>query len=179
RMRVVDAEMNDVPADGVTIGELVMRGNNVMKGYYDDEDATEKAFAGGWFHSGDLGVMQPDGYAKLVDRAKDIVISGGENISTVEVEGTIMAHPAVTDVAVIGIPSDRWGETPKAFVVLGPGAEATAEEIIEHVRGRIARFKAPSAVEFLEALPRTSTGKVQKFELREREWADQEHRIKG
>ncbi|MDQ8046021.1 MAG: long-chain-fatty-acid--CoA ligase [Patulibacter sp.] len=179
RLRVVDDQMQDVPADGTTVGELVMRGNNVMKGYFDDEAATAKAFAGGWFHSGDLGVMQPDGYAKLVDRAKDIVISGGENISTVEVEGALMAFPGVADVAVIGIPHDRWGETPKAFVVLADGARATEDEIIEFVRSRIARFKAPSAVEFLDALPRTSTGKVQKYELREREWAGQESRIKG
>jgi fatty-acyl-CoA synthase len=179
RLRVVDEQMNDVPADGVTVGELVMRGNNVMKGYFDDDAATEKAFAGGWFHSGDLGVMQADGYAKLVDRAKDIVISGGENISTVEVEGALMAHPAVVDAAVIGIPHDKWGETPKAFVVLGPGATATQDEIIGFVRGRISRFKAPSAVEFLDALPRTSTGKVQKYELREQEWAGQTSRIKG
>ncbi len=113
RMRVVDADMNDVPADGETIGEIVMRGNCVMKGYFDDEAATAKAFEGGWFHSGDLGVMQPDGYAKLVDRAKDIVISGGENISTVEVESTLMAHPAVVDVAVIGIPDDKWARSPR------------------------------------------------------------------
>ncbi len=170
RMRVVDDQMRDVPADGETIGEIVMRGNCVMKGYFNDEAATAKAFAGGWFHSGDLGVMQPDGYAKLVDRAKDIVISGGENISTVEVESTLMAHPAVVDVAVIGIPDDRWGEVPKAFVVLEAGALATEDELIEHVRSRIARYKAPKAVAFLEALPRTSTGKVQKYELREREW---------
>ena len=179
RLRVVDEHMQDVPADGATIGELVMRGNNVMKGYFADEDATAKAFAGGWFHSGDLGVMQPDGYAKLVDRAKDIVISGGENISTVEVEGALMAHPAVTDVAVIGVPHDRWGETPKAFVVIEVGADVTEIEIIEHVRGRISRFKAPTVVEFITELPRTSTGKVQKYELREREWSGEESRIKG
>lgn len=179
RMRVVDEHMNDVPADGETVGEIVMRGNNVMKGYFADEAATAKAFAGGWFHSGDLGVMQPDGYAKLVDRAKDIVISGGENISTVEVESALMAHPAIVDVAVIGIPDDKWGETPKAFVVLRAGESADEIEVIEFVRTRISRYKAPRAVEFLEALPRTSTGKVQKFELREREWAGHEHRIKG
>jgi fatty-acyl-CoA synthase len=179
RLRVVDDAMNDVPADGVTIGELVMRGNNVMKGYFDDEAATEKAFAGGWFHSGDLGVMEPDGYARLVDRAKDIVISGGENISTVEVEGAVMSHPAVVDVAVIGIPHDKWGETPKAFVVLDVGAQASEHEIIGHVQQRIARFKAPSVIEFVDALPRTSTGKVQKYELREQEWAGQAGRIKG
>ncbi len=123
--------------------------------------------------------MMPDGYAKLVDRAKDIVISGGENISTVEVEGALMSHEAVVDVAVIGIPHEKWGETPKAFVVVAHDYEVTEQDLIEHVRGRLARFKAPSAVEFLPALPRTSTGKVQKFELREREWAGQDSRIKG
>lgn len=179
RMRVVDEAMNDVPADGATIGEIVMRGNCVMAGYFDDEEATAKAFAGGWFHSGDLGVMQPDGYAQLVDRAKDIVISGGENISTVEVESTLKSHPAVADVAVIGIPDDRWGEVPKAFVVLSAQNSATEGELITHVQERLARFKAPKAVEFLAELPRTSTGKVQKYELREREWAGERHRIKG
>ncbi len=179
RMRVVDEQLQDVPADGTTIGEIVMRGNGVMKGYFDDPDATERAFAGGWFHSGDLGVMQPDGYAKLVDRAKDIVISGGENISTVEVESTLMAHPAVVDVAVIGIPDDRWGEVPKAFVVLEAGTTADEAEIVAFVRERIAHYKAPKAMEFLDALPRTSTGKVQKYELREREWAEKAERIQG
>jgi fatty-acyl-CoA synthase len=123
--------------------------------------------------------MQPDGYVKLLDRAKDVVISGGENISTVEVEQALLAHQAVFDVAVVGVPDDRWGERPKAFVVLKPGASATEAELIEHVRSRLARFKAPGAVEFLPELPRTSTGKVQKFELREREWAGREARIQG
>ena len=128
RMRVVEAELRDgqlvdVPADGTTMGEIVMRGNNVMKGYYRDPEATAKAFAGGWFHSGDLGVMHPDGYAELRDRAKDVVISGGENISTVEVEQALLAHDAVVDAAVIGVPDEKWGERPKAFVVLKPGAD--------------------------------------------------------
>ncbi|HUA46298.1 MAG TPA: AMP-binding protein, partial [Solirubrobacteraceae bacterium] len=171
RVRVVDTEMNDVPADGVTMGEIVMRGNDVMKGYFRDEQATELAFAGGWFHSGDLGVMHPDGYVELMDRAKDIVISGGENISTVEVEQALVSHAAVVDAAVIGIPDDRWGERPKAFVVLGPGQTATERELIEHVRSRIAHFKAPDTIEFLASLPRNSTGKLQKFELRQHELA--------
>jgi fatty-acyl-CoA synthase len=171
RVRVVDPDMNDVPADGTTMGEIVMSGNGVMKGYFRDEEATELAFFGGWFHSGDLGVMHPDGYVELMDRAKDIVISGGENISTVEVEQALVSHAAVVDAAVIGIPDDRWGERPKAFVVLGPGQIASELELIDHVRSRIAHFKAPDAVEFLEALPRNSTGKVQKFELRQRESA--------
>jgi fatty-acyl-CoA synthase len=179
RMRVVDSEMNDVPADGTTMGEVVMRGNNVMLGYYDDPPATEKAFAGGWFHSGDLGVMHPDGYVELRDRAKDIVVSGGENISTIEVEQAILTHPAVLEVAVVGVPDAEWGERPKAFAVLAEGQSLTETEIIEHVRSKIARYKAPKAVEFVEQLPKTSTGKVQKFELREREWTGQQSRVRG
>ncbi len=179
QMRVVDTEMADVPADGETMGEIVMRGNMVMKGYFDDPDATAKAFEGGWFHSGDLGVMHPDGYVQLLDRAKDVVISGGENISTVEVEQAVLSHDAVLEAAVIGIPDERWGERPKAFVALKPGREASAEELIEHVRSRIAGYKAPDAIDFVEELPKTSTGKVQKFELREREWAKEEARVKG
>jgi fatty-acyl-CoA synthase len=178
-MRVVDADMNDVPADGTTMGEIVMRGNNVMTGYYNDPVGTEKAFAGGWFHSGDLGVMHPDGYVELRDRAKDVVISGGENISTIEVEQAIVSHPAVLEAAVIGVPDEKWGERPKAFVVLADGGRATPEELIEHVRSKIARFKAPKAVEIVAELPKTSTGKVQKFELREKEWSGEASRIRG
>jgi fatty-acyl-CoA synthase len=174
--RVVDEQMNDVPADGQTIGEVVMRGNNTMKGYFRDEEATAKAFRGGWFHSGDLGVMHPDGYIELRDRAKDIIISGGENISTIEVEQTISSHPAVLEVAVIGIPEDYWGETPKAFVLLRPGMTATEDEIIAHCRAHLAGFKCPKAVAFGE-LPKTSTGKIQKFVLREQEWAGRATRI--
>jgi fatty-acyl-CoA synthase len=162
------------------MGEIVMRGNNVMAGYFDDPEGTEKAFAGGWFHSGDLGVMHPDGYVELRDRAKDVVVSGGENISTVEVEQAIVSHPAVLEVAVIGVPDEKWGERPKAFVVLkdgGPGA--SEEELLEHVRAKIARYKAPRAIEFVAELPKTSTGKVQKFELREKEWAGEQSRIRG
>ncbi len=174
--RVVDDQMRDVPADGQTLGEVIMRGNNTMKGYYNDPEATAKAFTGGWFHSGDLAVMHPDGYIELRDRKKDIIISGGENISTIEVERAIYSHPAVLEVAVIAIPDDYWGEVPKAFVTLKPGMTATAEEIIAHCRERLAHFKCPKAVEFGE-LPKTSTGKVQKFVLREREWAGHEKRI--
>jgi fatty-acyl-CoA synthase len=170
-VRVVRDDMTDVPPDGQTLGEVLMRGNNVMKGYHDDPAATETAFAGGWFHSGDLAVRHPDGYLELRDRAKDIVISGGENISTIEVEQALAAHPQVLEAAVIGVPDEQWGERPKAFVVLRPGSDATEAELIEHVRGRIARFKAPKAVEFVAELPKTSTGKIQKFELRRRERA--------
>jgi fatty-acyl-CoA synthase len=175
-IRVVDEEMRDVPADGQTIGEVVMRGNNVMKGYYDDPEATAQAFRGGWFHSGDLGVMHPDGYIELRDRAKDIIISGGENISTIEIEQVILQHHAVLECAVIAVPDAKWGETPKAFVTLRPGAELQADELIAFCRARIAHFKAPRYVEFGE-LPKTSTGKTQKYVLREREWRGQEKRI--
>jgi len=166
RLRVVDEQMADVPRDGLTMGEIVMRGNNVMKGYFEDPEGTEAAFAGGWFHSGDLGVMHPDGYVELRDRAKDIVISGGENISTVEVEQALMSHEAVLECAVIGVPDEQWGERPKAFVVLTAGASATPEALIEHVKSKIARYKAPREVALVDGLPKTATGKVQKFELR-------------
>jgi fatty-acyl-CoA synthase len=170
-LRVVDEEMRDVPADGATLGEVVMRGNNVMKGYYRDEEATRQAFRGGWFHSGDLGVMHPDGYIELRDRKKDIIISGGENISTIEIERVLYQHPLVLEATVIGVPDIRWGETPKAFIILKPGAQMTADEIIAFCRERLAHFKCPKFVEFVESLPKTSTGKIQKFVLREKEWA--------
>jgi fatty-acyl-CoA synthase len=179
RARVVDPEMNDVPADGATMGEIVMRGNNVMKGYFGDDKATAGAFEGGWFHSGDLGVMHPDGYIQLLDRAKDVIISGGENIATVEVEQALLRHKAVADVAVVGIPDPKWGEVPKAFVVLRGGAEADEADLISFARDQIAHFKAPKSVELVAELPRTTTGKVQKFELREREWAAYDARVKG
>jgi fatty-acyl-CoA synthase len=175
-IRVVDEQMSDVPLDGATMGEVVMRGNNVMSGYFHDEAATSKAFAGGWFHSGDLAVWHPDGNIELRDRGKDIIISGGENISSIEVEQTITAHPAVLECAVIGMPDRRWGERPKAFVTLNEGAAATPDEIIAFCRERLAHYKCPDAVEF-GPLPKTSTGKVQKFVLREREWAGQGKRI--
>jgi len=171
RLRVVDDEMNDVPSDGETMGEIVMRGNNVMKGYFEDEEGTNEAFKGGWFHSGDLGVTQSDGYVRLMDRAKDVVISGGENISTVEVEQALVSHDAVAEAAVIGVPDEKWGERPKAFVVLAHGQDASEEAIIDHVRSRIAHYKAPKEVVFMDELPTNSTGKVQKFELRESEAA--------
>ena len=174
--RVVDAAMDDVPADGATIGEVVMRGNNTMKGYYRDPAATAAAFRGGWFHSGDLAVMHPDGYLELRDRQKDIIISGGENISTIEVEQAIGAHPAVLEAAVVAIPDDYWGEVPKAFVTLKPGQTLTAEALTAFCRERLAGFKCPKAIAFGE-LPKTSTGKVQKFVLREREWAGREKRV--
>jgi fatty-acyl-CoA synthase len=177
-VRVVDGQMTDVPRDGTTMGEVVMRGNNVMSGYFDDEAATGKAFAGGWFHSGDLAVWHPDGNIELRDRGKDIIISGGENISSIEVEQAIAAHPAVLECAVIGIPHPHWGERPKAFVTLGEGAAAAPEEIIAFCRERLAHYKCPDSIEF-GPLPKTSTGKTQKFVLRQREWADQDTQVGG
>ncbi len=174
--RLVDAEMRDVPADGMTLGEVVMRGNNVMLGYYKNPEATEEAFRGGWFHSGDIGVMHPDGYIELRDRRKDIIISGGENISSIEVEKTVHNHPAVSEVAVVAVPDEKWGEVPKAFVTLKDGQSATAQEIIDFCRERLAHFKCPKHVEFAP-LPKTATGKVRKNELRNREWEGREKRI--
>ena len=179
RVRVVDDTMKDVPSDALTMGEIVLRGNNVMAGYYDDPQGTADAFSGGWFHTGDLGVMHPDGYVELRDRAKDVVISGGENISTVEVEQALMSHPAVLEVAVIGVPDEKWGERPKAFVVLKDGAAVEEGELIAHVRVKIAHYKAPRNVDFLVELPKTSTGKIQKFALRDREWAGKAIRVQG
>ena len=175
-VRVVDERMQDVPMDGETLGEVVMRGNNVMTGYYENPQATAEAFRGGWFHSGDLAVWHPDGYIELRDRKKDIIISGGENISTIEVEQAVAKHPAVMECAVVAIPDDKWGERPKAFVTLRPGAQATEAEIIEHCRHHIAHFKCPAAIEFGD-LPKTSTGKIQKFVLRNKEWGGREKRI--
>jgi len=176
-MDVVDpVTMEPVPRDGMTMGEIVMRGNNVMLGYYKDPEATEEAFRGGWFHSGDLAVMHPDNYAQIMDRKKDIIISGGENISTVEVESVLYKHPDVLEVAVVPIPNEKWGEVPKAFIVPRPGTAPTPESIIDFCKANLARFKAPKAVEFGE-LPKTATGKIQKFKLREREWQGHDRRV--
>jgi fatty-acyl-CoA synthase len=158
--------MQPVPADGTTLGEVMMRGNVVMKGYLKNRKASDEAFAGGWFHSGDLGVLYPDGYIQLKDRSKDIIISGGENISSIEVEDVLFKHPAVQAAAVVAKPDDKWGETPCAFIELKPGMSATAEEIIAWCRSNLAAFKCPRHVVFTE-LPKTSTGKIQKFRLRE------------
>jgi fatty-acyl-CoA synthase len=157
--------MTPVPSDGETIGEIMMRGHDVMKGYLKNPTATAEAFAGGWFHTGDLGVMHPDGYIEIKDRSKDIII-GGENISSIEVEGALYRHPAVLEAAVVARPDPQWGESPCAFVTLREGASTTAEELIEHCRNELARFKAPRTVVF-GPLPKTSTGKIQKFQLRE------------
>jgi fatty-acyl-CoA synthase len=166
-LSVMDPEsMTPVPADGETIGEIMFRGNIVMKGYLKNPEATSEAFAGGWFHSGDLGVLHPDGYVQIKDRSKDIIISGGENISSIEVEDVLYKHPAVAYAAVVAKPDDRWGETPCAFVELKPGTIATSDEIIAHCRANLAGYKAPRHIVFAE-IPKTSTGKIQKFRLRE------------
>jgi len=158
--------MAPVPRDGATMGEVMFRGNVVMKGYFKNKAATDKAFAGGWFHSGDLGVIHPDGYLQLKDRSKDIIISGGENISSIEVEDAIYKHPSVAAVAVVAKPDEKWGETPCAFVELRPGAALSAEDVIAWCRNHLAGYKCPRYVVFTE-LPKTSTGKIQKFKLRE------------
>ena len=167
-VRVADpATMRDVPADGATIGELMLRSNTLMKGYLKNPAATDEAFAGGWFHTGDLGVMHADGYVEIKDRSKDIIISGGENISSLEVEEVLYKHPAVMEAAVVARPDPQWGESPCAFVTLKPGSAATADGIIAFCRDNLAHYKAPRSVVF-GALPKTSTGKIQKFVLRER-----------
>ncbi|MFO1412598.1 MAG: acyl-CoA synthetase [Burkholderiales bacterium] len=167
-MTVMDPEtMREVPADGETMGEIMFRGNITMKGYLKNPAATREAFAGGWFHSGDLAVLQPDGYVKIRDRSKDVIISGGENISSLEVEDALYRHPAVIAAAVVAQPDPKWGETPCAYVELKPGASATEEELIAHCRNLVARFKVPKKVVFGE-LPKTSTGKIQKFVLRQK-----------
>ncbi len=166
-LEVMDGEtMTRVPADGETMGEIMFRGNITMKGYLKNPKATAEAFAGGWFHSGDLAVMQPDGYVKIRDRSKDIIISGGENISSLEIEEALYRHPAVLAAAAVARPDPKWGETPCAFVELKPGAQVSEKEMIEHCRGHLARFKVPKAVVFC-VLPKTSTGKIQKFVLRQ------------
>lgn len=165
-LRVVDENMNDVPHDGQTLGEIVARGNVVMKGYYNDPQATATAFRGGYFHSGDAAVVHPDGYVEIRDRYKDVIISGGENISSIEVEGALLAHPAVLEVAVVGMPHERWGESPHAFVVLKTGMSLTSDDLRQYARGVLAHFKVPTAFTFVDSLPKTATGKIQKYVLR-------------
>ena len=167
-MTVLDPDtMAEVPADGRTMGEGMFRGNIVMKGYLKNEKATHEAFAGGWFHTGDLAVLEPDRYAKIRDRSKDVIISGGENISSIEVEDALYRHPAVMACAVVARPDPKWGETPLAFVELKEGATTTAQELIAHCRELLAGYKVPREIRF-ETIPKTSTGKIQKFQLRER-----------
>ena len=176
-LRVVNEEMLDVPRDADTMGEVVMRGNNVMTGYFNDAEATSQAFHGGWFHSGDLAVWHPAGYIDLRDRSKDVIISGGENISSQEIEKVIMEHPSVLEVCVVSVPDDRWGEVPKAYVVRRADAAVTGDEIVKFCRDRIAHFKCPKHVEFGD-LPKTATGKIQKYILRDKEWQGYEKRIR-
>ena len=165
-LRVVDEEGREVPHDGCSMGEIVVRGNAVMKGYYNDPEATSRVIRDGWFHTGDAAVIHESGYVEIRDRMKDVIISGGENISSVEVEGVLLRHPAVQEVAIVGLPHERWGEAPHAFVVLRSGAQASEEELREFARNKLAHFKAPHGVTFLGELPKTATGKVQKYVLR-------------
>jgi fatty-acyl-CoA synthase len=166
-LRVVDPDGREVTPDAQELGEIVVRGNVVMDGYYQDPDATKRAMGDGWFHTGDAAVVHPDGYVEIRDRIKDVIISGGENISSVEVEGTLLRHPAVLEAAIVGLPHERWGEAPYAFVVLREGASATDAELIAFTRDRLAHFKAPHGVAFVAELPKTATGKIQKFVLRD------------
>lgn len=163
---VVDDQGVEVPRDGETVGEIVVRGNVVMRGYYNDPEATAEAMRDGWFHTGDAAVIHPDGYIEIRDRLKDVIISGGENISSVEVEGVLLRHPAVQEVAIVGLPDERWGEAPHAFVVLKSGATADEAELREFAREHLAHFKAPHRVNFVSELPKTATGKIQKYVLR-------------
>jgi fatty-acyl-CoA synthase len=165
-LRVVGDDGNEVPHDGETLGEITVRGNVVMRGYYNDPDATAAAIRDGWFFTGDAAVVHPDGYAEIRDRLKDVIISGGENVSSVEVEGVLIRHPAVQEVAVVGLPDERWGEAPHAYVVLKPDASATEDELRQFARDNMAHFKAPRDFHFIEELPKTATGKIQKYVLR-------------
>jgi fatty-acyl-CoA synthase len=167
-LRVVDEEMRDVPRDGKTLGEIVARGNVVMHGYFNDPEATAKAFKGGWFHTGDAAVMHADGYVEIRDRFKDVIISGGENISSIEVEGALLRHPAVLEVAVVGMPHEKWGESPHAFVVLRADSSVADGELMKFAREALAHFKVPTAFHLVNELPKTATGKIQKFVLRGR-----------
>ena len=170
-VRVVDEKGHDVPADGQTLGEIVSRGNVNLKGYYNDPEATNKVMGDGWFHTGDAAVVHPDGYFEIRDRIKDVIISGGENISSIEVEGVLLRHPAVQEAAIVGLPHEKWGEAPHAYVVLKAGAAATEAELIAFTRERLAHFKAPHGVTFVPELPKTVTGKIQRYKLREKEAA--------
>ena len=165
-LRVVDENDQEVPADGATLGEIVVRGNVVMKGYYNDPQATATALRGGWFHTGDAAVVHEDGYVEIRDRFKDVIISGGENISSIELEGVLLTHPAVMEAAVVGMPHEKWGETPVAHVVLRAGASTTEETLKQHCRERMAHFKLPTTIHFVQELPKTATGKIQKYVLR-------------
>ena len=169
-VEVFDQQMQPVPYDGETLGEIMVRGNLVMKGYYRNEEATAKALEHGWFHTGDVAVVHPDGRIEIRDRNKDVIISGGENISSVEVEGVLYAHPAVREAVVVAMPDEKWGEVPCAFIALHAGQEVTPDALTAHVRGHLAGFKAPKHYEFRDDLPKTASGKFQKFILRAELW---------
>jgi fatty-acyl-CoA synthase len=173
-MRVVDADGNDVAHDGVAIGEIIARGDGIMQGYWNQPEASAEALRGGWFHTGDMATVNEDGYFLIVDRKKDIIVSGGENISSLELEKAMIAHPSVLECAVLPVPDAKWGEVPKALVVLKTGAQATEGELLEHTRSRIAHYKCPRSVEFVESLPKTGTGKVLKKDLRKKYWDGQD-----
>jgi len=173
-MRVVDDRGMDVPRDGKTVGEIITRSDGIMKGYWNQPEATAEALRGGWFHTGDMATIDQDGYLLIVDRRKDIIVSGGENISSLEVEKALIAHPVVLEAAVISVPDEKWGEVPKALVVLKPGAQAGETELIEFCRSRLAHYKCPHSVEFCESLPKTGTGKILKRELRKKYWQGRE-----
>jgi len=176
-LRVVDDQDRDVPKDGVTIGEIIVRSDSVMKGYWKLPEETDRVIRNGWFHTGDLATIDEDNYILIVDRKKDIIISGGENITSIEIEKAIYSHPAVYECAVIAVPDEKWGEVPKALVVLKPGESVTEQEIIDHCRARIAAFKVPKSVEFLDSLPKGGTGKILKKELREKYWKGYAKRV--
>ena len=165
-LRVVDVDGREVPHDGQTLGEIVARGNVIMKGYFEDPAATAEALRGGWMHTGDAAVVHPDGYVEIRDRFKDVIISGGENISSVEIESILLTHPSIQEAAVVGIPHEKWGEAPHAFVVLKAGAAATEAELKQFARANMARFKVPDGFTILPELPKTATGKIQKYVLR-------------
>ena len=179
-VRVVDLRMNDAPRDGKTMGEIVAMGDHVMDGYYREPQATSAAMTGGWLHTGDMAVWDEDGYIQIVDRSKEIIVSGGENISSLEVEKAIYAHADVLECAVVAAPDEKWGEVPVAIVLRRPGATLTKEELMEFLRARLGRFKMPHAVEFREEpLPKTGTGKIRKLDLREQYWQGRTRRVQG
>jgi fatty-acyl-CoA synthase len=172
-MRVVDSNDHDVPADGRSIGEIIVRGDGVMEGYWRQPEATAEAFRSGWFHTGDMATLNEDGYFLVVDRKKDIIVSGGENISSLELEKAILAHPAVLEAAVLPVPDEKWGEVPKALVVLKPAAQASESELLDFCRSRLSHYKCPRSFEFVDNLPKTGTGKILKKDLRKKYWHGQ------
>jgi len=173
-MRIVDTNDRDVPADGQSIGEIIVRGDGVMEGYWRQPEATAEVMRGGWFHTGDMATLNEDGYFLIVDRKKDIIVSGGENISSLELEKAILAHPAILEAGVIPVPDEKWGEVPKALVVLKPNATATESELIDFCRTRLAHYKCPRSFEFVDSLPKTGTGKILKKDIRKKYWYGQD-----